>query len=341
MIKQKKKILIIRFSSIGDILLTTPFIRQVRSFFPNAHITYLVKKEFYGLIKFNHNINKVILFDSKGGYKSLKALAKNLAGENYSLVYDLHNNFRSNQVVKNFRDVKLYKIVKNKLKRFFFVYFKLNFYKKILLAPEKYLNVGVPSGVIDNGEKLEIFWSGETESFIEKTINQNNLIKDRYVCIAPGAAHPTKMWPIEKIVELIKKILMDTNIKIVLVGGQQEKYLLSEFNDDNRVVNFFGKLSLLETAAVINQSKGLITNDSGLMHMAVSVKKPLVAIFGSTAKELGFFPFRANAEIIENEKLWCRPCSHIGRNFCPLGHFKCMQDISVKQVYNVVREKLL
>lgn len=341
MLEKQKKILIIRFSSIGDILLTTPFVKQTRTAFPKAHITYLVKKEFSDLIKYNPNVTDIISFDSALGYKGLKNLSRRLASENFDLVFDLHNNIRSNRLLKNRKGSKIYQVLKNKFRRFMLVYIKINLFDRVLMAPEKYLNVGVTSGLKDNGEKLEIFWDGEKASFIEKLLGENKLIKERYVCIAPGAAHATKMWPIENIIEVIKKILVDSNFKIVLIGGAKEKNLLSEFNDDTRIIRFLGKLSLLETAGVLNQSRGLLTNDSGLMHMAVAVKKPLVAIFGSTSRELGFFPYRADAIIVENENLWCRPCTHIGRTNCPLGHFKCMTDISVEMVYNAVKERIL
>lgn len=339
--KKSQKILIVRFSSIGDILLTTPFIRQVRTAFPNAHISYLVKKEFSDLIKYNFNINNVISFDSSLGYKGLKELSKRVTNENFDFVYDLHNNIRSNQVTKNLSQEKVFKISKDKFRRSLLIYVKLNFFDQIIMAPDKYLNVGITSGVKDNGEELELFWDGQTESSVEKKIKEYKIYRTRYLTLAPGAAHYTKMWPIEKSTELIKKILTETNLKVVLVGGPKERGLLSEFINENRVVSFFGKLSLLETASILKHSRGLITNDSGLMHMAVAVKKPLVAIFGSTTKELGFFPYRANEQIVENKELWCRPCTHMGRNYCPLAHFKCMNDISVEKVYSAVTNRLL
>ena len=120
------KILIIRFSSIGDILLTTPFIRQTRKNFPKAHITFLVKKQFSELVKHNSNLNEVISFDSNLGYKGLKNLSITIKKNEYNLVYDLHNNIRSNKIVANLDNDKVFKITKDKLRRFFLVFFKKN-----------------------------------------------------------------------------------------------------------------------------------------------------------------------------------------------------------------------
>lgn len=335
----KRNILIIRFSSIGDILLTTPFVRQVRLSFPEAHITYIVKKEYSDLVNYNPFIDSVIAFDSAEGLKGLADIVKNLPEQD--LIFDLHNNLRSNRITSHYKKAKVFKIHKNRFKRTLLIYLKINLYNEIVTAPQKYLNTATALGVKDNGEKLEVFWNGKIGTSIENLLQGNALEFRRYICIAPGAVHYTKRWPLENVVKVIDKILATSNIKIVIIGGPAESNLINEFNDNKKVINLAGRLSLLETAGVIKNSKGIITNDSGLMHMATAVNQSVIAIFGSTTEELGFFPFRADAQVIQNNGIWCRPCSHIGKSFCPLGHFNCMKSISSEHVYNHAAGKFL
>lgn len=333
------KILILRLSSIGDILLATPFIQQVKKTFPEAEITFIVKKEFNDLLKHNKHIDKLISFDPTYGIAGLLDLTKQLKSRNFDYIFDLHNNLRTNRLTSGFKGNKVYKIKKYKFKRSVLVNFKINLFRQIKSAPEKYLLVGAESGVKDNGEQLELYWDETTETKIEEHLNENNLQKDRYICIAPGAAHFTKMWPLEYSVNLIERIINNSNLKIVILGGPGEEKILQQGEPSIDIINFCGKLSLLESAVVLKYSKGIITNDSGLMHMAAAVKKSIIALFGSTVKEFGFFPFRADATILENKDLWCRPCTHIGRRNCPLGHFNCMRQITVDRVFKEVSRK--
>jgi heptosyltransferase-2 len=122
-------------------------------------------------------------------------------------------------------------------------------------------------------------------------------------------------------------------MQFVVFGGEEDKAIGSVLEKNKGAINMCGELSLLETAYFISKGKVLVTNDTGLMHMGTAVRTPVLAIFGSTVRELGFFPYRSVSSIIENTNLTCRPCSHIGRNKCPKGHFKCMEDISSEQVY--------
>lgn len=329
-------ILIIRLSSIGDILLTTPFVRNVKNKYPEAHLTYVTKKQFTPLLKNNPHIDEILSYDSATKLKGLFRLRDKLAEKQYAYIFDLHNNFRSNRLTKTLAG-KVSRIRKNKLKRAVLVYFKWNLYNKIKPATIKYMDVGSGAGITDDGEGLELFLGGEKEGILK----HNNLQMNQYICIAPAAAHYTKIWPMEYVKELLIKITEVSKFKLAILGSASETEMFKALPKNESIIHLAGKLSLLESAEVIKHSKGIISNDSGLMHMAAALKKPVIAIFGSTVKELGFFPYRADSIVIENEKLWCRPCSHIGRKKCPLGHFKCMREITVETVFNTVKGKYL
>ena len=164
-------------------------------------------------------------------------------------------------------------------------------------------------------------------------INILNIIS---ICI--GAGFYTKRWPAENITELIDKIFENRMGKVILLGGKVDEESADQITGGTKseVLNLCGKLSLIESAAVIKSSNMVISNDTGLMHIAQALKKNLVAIFGSTTKELGYFPVGRNSVVIEKE-LYCRPCSHNGKEKCPEKHFRCMKDISPEEVFETIK----
>jgi heptosyltransferase-2 len=328
------RILIIRFSSIGDIILTAAFIRQTRLKFPRATLDYVIKKQFSDLIKDNPHIDNVFELDTDSDFESLKNLSQTLKKNQYDFVFDLHANLRSAYLCKQLKKTKIFKIKKNKIKRSLLVFSKINLYKTILSVPEKYLNTGKNAGIKDDGKGLELFWRSDVEKSLTAIFQKEKITKKNYIVIAPGAGFYTKQWPAAYVQQFIELFLKKYHHKIVLLGSAAESVQNDYFLQNDRVINLSGKLSLLQSAIVISNSVAVLSNDSGLMHMAVAVRAPLLAIFGSTTQELGFFPYKSNATVIETEGLWCRPCSHIGRDNCPLNNFKCMMNIQPKKVMN-------
>ncbi|MGD9487504.1 MAG: glycosyltransferase family 9 protein [Calditrichaceae bacterium] len=326
------KILIIRLSSIGDVLLTTPFIRQARIKFPTAQIDFVVKKEFADLIKHNPHINHVHIFDKHNKNKGLKHLLQQIKAVNYNYIFDLHNNFRSKYLLKAGSNAAQSHIKKDKLKRALLVYAKINLYSEIKPIPLRYLDVGKLAGIENDFQGLEIFWKNAVEEKIDRILKERG-VKSDYIVFAPGAGFFTKQWPIEYFKDLTRLFLEKREENIIILGGKNEIGKFDSLEISGKVINLTGKLSLLESAAVLSRARAVVSNDSGLMHMASAVKTPVVAIFGSTVKELGFFPYRSNSIIIENRDLKCRPCSHIGRKKCPRGHFKCMLEIEPDLVF--------
>jgi heptosyltransferase-2 len=147
------------------------------------------------------------------------------------------------------------------------------------------------------------------------------------------------MWPTEYFNEIIKKLETKDNIKVVLIGGKDEEKL--DLIQTKNSINLIGKTSLLDLAEIMKRADIVLTNDSSPIHIASAFNKPYIfAIFGATVKELGFYPWSKNSEIIENKGLYCRPCGLHGGNNCPEGHFKCMKDIKPEYVYEKIVKKL-
>ncbi|TFH00657.1 MAG: glycosyltransferase family 9 protein [Calditrichales bacterium] len=341
MVDTPLKILIIRLSSIGDILLTSSLVRQVRTAYPESRIDFVVKDTFAELVKYNPHINKTWEVQTTPGQENFAGLKSALAEIGYDIILDLHNNLRSNYIRRGINVPNIQHIHKDKLIQSLLVYFGINRYEKILQIPERYLKVAQNIGVKDDGQGLELFLNDLIRTSARMKLAQSGIAPETpYICIAPGAAFFTKRWPKENFKALIKKIQSRDNFNIIILGGKADQTLGKYFTKDPNVFNLAGNLSLLESAFVLAGGKLLIANDTGLMHMAASVKSPVLAIFGSTVKEFGFFPYRANSIVIEKKDVKCRPCTHIGKDKCPKKHFDCMQGIRVDDVYTGVIQLL-
>ena len=334
---ERKRFLIIRLSSIGDILLTTPFIRSLRQKFNDAEIDYLVKDEHYELLEHNPYLDDIHLFKAADGFKEVRKWRRFIRQKGYSEIFDLHRNFRSILMTGAMRGVQVRRVNKRLLKRFLLIKFGINLYNKITPLSERYLETASDHGIRDDGKGLDLIsnenidiFNGEKSSYRYK------------IAMAPGAGYYTKRWPIEYFAELGDNLIENADAQIILVGSAEDKPAADEIKRRMKyeVKNLTGEYTIPETAAIFKSVDTVITNDSGLMHVAVSQDVPLVSFFGSTTKELGFFPYNDNSKVLEVDGLKCRPCTHIGRERCPLDHFKCMKEITPAAAYNAVVEQL-
>jgi len=346
------KILIVRFSSLGDVVLATSLIRWLRQNFPEAELDFLVRQEYAELLHGNPEIDQLIEFDVEPGFRSLRQLKIRLKSRNYDVILDIHNNLRSRYLCLGwggfFSGTRILRIQKQQFIRFLLVKFKINlyrrFYGRVIPVWEKYMRTAKPLvGKPESGDcKPELLLAKDPQIKAEK-IQSQLLGNKEYITIAPGAKHLTKRWPVEYYSEFLERIHRETKVKAVLIGGDDDVEISKQILHhcpDGTSISLAGQLSIQETAAVIKNSRLLITNDSGLMHVADALGVPLIAIFGSTVEELGFFPSGPQATVIENSGLSCRPCSHIGRSHCPKEHFRCMQEVTPDIIWHAFQEKM-
>lgn len=318
------KILIIRLSSLGDILLTTPFIRAIKSQFPDIKIDMLLREEYADVVKLNPYLNKKFLF--KKDDKSNNVLIEQLKNTNYELVIDLQNNLRSKKIVSSLK-TKSVKFDKRSFDKFLLVNFKINKLKEALQIPVRYSNT-------IQDLKLD---KGGLDLFTDKSANEELIGKNNLIGFCPGARHFTKRWLKEYFVELGNKLTQD-GYTIVLFGGRIDKEICEEINKAiPGSINLANDDDLLQTVADMKLCKVVVCNDSGLMHTATATGTKVIAIFGSTVKELGFAPYNCNNLILENNSLTCRPCSHIGRSNCPKKHFDCIKSIKPDFVFEKIQ----
>lgn len=315
-----KKILIVRLSSLGDILLTTPLIRSLKKENPQTEIHFLLREEYRDVLINNPYISKLLTL--KREYPILKT--KTMISENdYDLLIDLQNNFRSENLTTGLSCPKV-KFKKLSWQKFLLVKFKINKLKDAGTIPERYA-AAIEGFQLDN-EGLDLFTENKPSEIL---IEKNKLIG-----FCPGSRHFTKMWPKEYYIELGNK-LIGNGFKVTLFGGKDDQKTCGEISSNiSECINLCNDNDILQTAADMKMCRAIVCNDSGLMHAACGVKVPVIAIFGSTVKEFGFVPYRSKNLILENKSLSCRPCSHIGRSSCPKHHFKCMKEITPQLVFN-------
>lgn len=311
---------------MGDILLTTPLIRSIKRQNPAAQIDFVLKEEFFELVQHNPSLTDIHKYPKDSFEKQI--LSNTLISSNYEIVIDLQNNIRSKEITKSLH-CQTFLFKKNDVKKFLLVNFKIN---RLNSAPPIPVRYAEAAGIILDKEGLDIY--------TDKVADPRLALNEKYIGLCPGAKHFTKRWPKEYFIELGKK-LESFGYKVVLFGGLNEEELISEIaNQLSSPVNLCGD-SILQSAADMKMCKAIYTNDSGAMHLACAVKVPVIAFFGSTVKEFGFYPYKANSIELDVENLPCRPCTHIGRKSCPLIHFKCMKDIRPDLAFNSLNNLLV
>lgn len=338
------KTLIIRFSSIGDIVLASPLLRVLRKKFPSSQIDFVTRKEYADLIRYNPNINFTLEFDATQGFRALRYLKEKIRREQYDLVLDIHNSIRSRYLRCMVGADDVMTINKRVIARMILVAFKKNYYRDIVSVADRYIESLQKHNIENDMKGLELYIPDNIMFAVSRRMATFEL--DRYkqiIGFCPSAKHSTKRWPQERFVEAGIRLANELDAKILVFGGTTDKSICSSIaqsinavSEAKRAVDLSGEFSLLETAAAMEFCDVVVTNDSGLMHIASAMKKKIVALFGSTVREFGFFPIGEENIVLERTGLYCRPCSHIGLNECPEKHFKCMTDIQAAEVVQAV-----
>jgi heptosyltransferase-2 len=343
------KTLIVRLSSVGDIVLSSLLIRALHSRFPQCQIEYLVKEEYADLVRYNPHISQTRVFPSHGTLADLRRLRQNIGESGYDLLIDIHDSLRSRALCMG--ALRVVRIRKRKFARSVLVCCKIDLYPLCGGAPgvaQRYCEPVSSFGVVDDGAGLEIFVPEDVRDRTAHRLRGYGIGPERLALgICPSARHATKMWLPERFAATAGILGMSRGLPVMLFGSAGERARCDAVASTIHalfpgvpVVVLAGELTLLETAAAMDACALVISNDSGLMHVAAARKRKVVALFGSTVRQFGFFPFGTEARVIEADGLRCRPCTHIGRDRCPLGHFRCMNDITVDQLVRAADDLL-
>ncbi|MFT5725283.1 MAG: ADP-heptose:LPS heptosyltransferase [Bacteroidia bacterium] len=303
------KILIVRFSSIGDIVLTTPVIRCLKSQIPDCEIHYFTKQAYVGLLDNNPHISKVwVLSDD------IKPVLSELKQEGFDYILDLHNNLRTKRVSLRL-GVETKRLDKLNIQKWLLVRFHKNTMPDKHIV-DRYLDVAQKFNVKNDDKGLDYFIPSDTKIDVS--------LPNQYICYAIGGQHNTKKMPLTKMIDLCNEL----QHKVVVIGGKEDNDIGSKLADAcSEVINLCGRISIHQSALVMRGSTSVITHDTGMMHIASALKKKVLSIWGNTVPSLGMYPYLPDpaSKIFEVEGLSCRPCSKIGFDTCPKGHFDCMQ----------------
>jgi heptosyltransferase-2 len=322
------KILVIRFSSIGDIVLTFPILRCIKEQIPNCEIHVATKKPFSDLIGASGSVNQCHLLN-----ESLFELMNRLKAEKFDAVIDLHNNLRSRVLCAYLGVKKTYHFRKLNFLKWMFVQFKINRLPELHVV-DRYFEAVSKIGVSNDGKNNQFILEKELD-----IKNEFNLESGNYISVAIGAKLETKQIPLEKLKAIVSKI----ELPVVLVGGKDDilkANQLIRLLPEKQIVNVCGKYSILESASILKKSKLLLTGDTGLMHIASCFGIPIFIIWGNTTPSFGMSAYNPERKSFihnfEVKNLSCRPCSKIGFEQCPKGHFNCM----IQQDSNTISAKI-
>jgi ADP-heptose:LPS heptosyltransferase len=317
-LKAPKKILILRFSSIGDIVLTFPVVRSLKVAYPECQIDFVTKKAYLSLLNACQGINEVFVLDN-----SLRTLKKQIDFQSYDAVLDLHHNLRT-QLLTFFTGAKVYRFPKNNWQKWLLTRFKMK-PKRRLHVVERYLQT------LQTAFGIEIM---APEAHYHVPVQDQFLIADQigispkaYIAVAIGAQFATKRLPADMLIELIKKV----KAPVVLLGGKEDVVVAQQIKGalpQQQIVSMAGQLSIHASAWVVKNAAALLTHDTGLMHIGAAFEVPIHLIWGNTTRDLGMYPLRPEQDKCfhyEVADLSCRPCSKIGHQNCPKGHFACMR----------------
>jgi len=326
------KFLIIRFSSIGDIVLTTPVARCLKKQVPDAAVHFLTKQSFATIVESNPYIDKVHLLAH-----SWDTVVHELKQENYDYIIDLHHNLRTLRLRKEL-GIKSFAFNKLNIQKWIYTNFKWNLMPDLHIV-DRYMKTIESFGVKNDEEGLDYFIPVKDE------VKQKDIPASHhagYIGVVIGAVHNTKKLPVEKLKELCSKI----DHPVIVLGGKEDnengKQIASV--DPVKIYNACGKFNLNESADLVRKAKLIITHDTGLMHIAVAFRKKIISVWGNTVPEFGMYPYYGKWQIanafFEIRNLPCRPCSKIGYNKCPRRHFKCMRQISMDAIAETARQFL-
>lgn len=315
-----KKVLIVQTAFLGDVILITPLIRAAKKTFINAEIDVIVINEYKDVLLNNPYIKNIIPFNKRNGkFKSSINLINQIRKIGYDIVLSPHSSLTT-ALILFFAGIK-YRVGFSRWISQYFFNIKVE-HKSGILKIKKNLNLLSPFSNEEFAINTELFPPREIIEFYLGELKTLKQSFKKLIAIAPGSVWKTKRWPKEYFKSLVNK-LIDANYAVILLGSKDEVVLCSELHPSKNYLDLSGRLSVLESAAVIKLCDLMICNDSGAMHIANAVETDVFAIFGPTVEQIGYFPFRKNDFVFQNN-LECRPCSSHGTNICKLKHHNCM-----------------
>ena len=338
--KYPRAILVLRFSSIGDIVQLTSPLKSLRDRFPETRIDVITLDDYAELLLDHPDINRIIHIPREMKYQELKEIGKMLAAKGYDLIIDLHNVIRSQIIRRQFKTGKKVIYIKPRWKRFELIEFKRNnfpdeFSQRWLYHQclEELLNddYQVPKAklVIQKNEQIEI------KLFLEK-----EGLTGSYITLVPGAAWPQKTWLVDHYKELVNLIINKLGLSIVIIGSKNDRICTAIANDKSKqILDLHGKLDIRKSLAIISLGEMTVGSDTGMVHASEALGVPVAMVMGPTNAQMGGGTSLDRSVVIEKD-IWCRPCSQNGKRPCYRSQQYCMTEISTSDVHRAIQGML-
>lgn len=314
------KILVVRFSSIGDIVLTTPILRCIKQQMPGVELHFLTKASFARVVQANPYIDKLIIIE-----KEITEVLPELKAERYDYLIDLHNNLRTKRL-KASLGLKSSAFHKLNTRKWLLVNLRIDSMPKVHIVDRYFAAAQKLLPIKNDGKGLDYFIPKADEVPLSVLPDSH---QKGYIALVIAATYATKRMPPDKLIELCRLC----PLPIVLLGGSAELELGNVVANaiGDKIYNACGRININQSASLVQQAQAVITPDTGLMHIAAALKKKVLSVWGNTVPEFGMYPYLpgAGSELFEVTGLSCRPCTKLGYNACPKGHFKCMNNIDL------------
>ncbi len=331
--EQKRfKLLIIRFSSVGDVIQTLGVISPFLKVYPETEIHWVVRSDLQDLVLSHPFIQKVWSLNKKEGFRGLQKLTQELSAQNYDFIYDAHNNLRSHYLCMNLKTPKFIRRSKNRWRRFLLFNLGKNTFGKQFIQEQSFVEPLNAWGIQYQTPTSSALYVPEAAQNKVKSY----LPSEPFIALTPSSAWELKRWPIEYFKKLIE-LLPQT--PFVILGGPEDTFCkdLIPKGHEKRVLNYAGKLSLIESCAVVQKAQLVIGNDTGISHAADQMGRPLLQIIGPV---LFGYPAKKTSKVLEID-LDCRPCTKDGRGRCKNTTYKkCLYDIKPEYVASLARRYL-
>lgn len=318
------RILVVRFSSIGDVLLTTPLIRALRRRHPEAELAFATKRDMAPLLSDHPALDQIFALEP---HEPIAHFARRVRAWKPVYALDLHGSLRS-RALRALLSCRWSGYTKRKVRRALLVATKIDLYRDTPPVPERYFEAARRLDVRPDGEPPEFYLGAGPRERVAAWLTDRGWGEAPLAALAPGAAHATKRWPVAHW-EALAERLRASGLRPLVVGGPTDRGLAQQLTA--AAPSAAGELTLQETGALLARARVVVSGDTGVMHMATAVGTPVVALFGPTVRQFGFFPYHGRSVVLERT-LDCRPCSTMGSARCPMGHHRCLMDIAPDDV---------
>lgn len=334
-----RKILIIRFSSIGDIVIATSPLQTVRQAFPGSEIHFMTLDRYVPLLECHPGIDRIISFDPTTGFIGLLHFKNYVQSNGYDQVYDLHNSLRSRIICRGLT-TELSRVEKPRMSRFLLFQFHWNTFEKDFSTSAMYHEC--LNGILEFDNKLPPpkLTVTRAEQTVARRMLESHGLRNSFIVLIPGAAWAQKQWFADRYAAVVEKLSHNTDRTVVMLGSKNDSICGEILKLNRDLIDLAGKTSLRDALSVISLADAAFGSDTGLIHAAEALGVPVSMILGPTSTETGAGVSLARSENISSD-VWCRPCSQNGKNPCYRSRQFCMDQISIESVTSSITKRLL